>query len=101
MNWDLKYEIKMLDVMCEWLKEDMVHIWELITSHKNPSNWGASFRDAEVIYWTKGEWLCGFASELESKSDDWLIHLFFVNRDGCHMWGRKCSLFPEHLISLP
>ena len=24
----------------------------------------------------------------------------WVNRDGCHMWGRKCSLFPEHLISL-
>ena len=24
----------------------------------------------------------------------------FVNHDGCHMWGRKCSLFPEHLISL-
>ena len=21
--------------------------------------------------------------------------------DGCHMWGRKCSLLPEHLISLP
>ena len=20
--------------------------------------------------------------------------------DGCHMWGRKCSLFTEHLISL-
>ena len=19
----------------------------------------------------------------------------------CHVWGRKCSLFPEHLISLP
>ena len=24
-----------------------------------------------------------------------------VNRDGCLMWGRKCSHFPEHLISLP
>ena len=24
-----------------------------------------------------------------------------LNRDGCHMWGMKCSLFPEHLISLP
>ena len=24
-----------------------------------------------------------------------------VNRDWWHMWGRKCSLFPEHLISLP
>ena len=24
-----------------------------------------------------------------------------VNRDGCHMCGRKCSLFPEHMISLP
>ena len=24
-----------------------------------------------------------------------------VNRDGCQMWGRKCSLFPEHLTSLP
>ena len=29
------------------------------------------------------------------------FQLFGVNRDGCHMWGRKCSLFPEHLISLP
>ena len=24
-----------------------------------------------------------------------------VNRDGYHMWGRTCSLFPEHMISLP
>ena len=24
-----------------------------------------------------------------------------VNRDGYRMWGRKRSLFPEHLISLP
>ena len=41
---------------------------------------------------------------------DWSVHwlwhmtvfqLFCVNRDGCHMWGRKCSLFSEHLISLP
>ena len=22
------------------------------------------------------------------------FQLFYVNRDGCHMWGRKCSLFP-------
>ena len=29
------------------------------------------------------------------------FQLICVNRDGCHMWGRKCSLFPEHLISLP
>ena len=29
------------------------------------------------------------------------FQLLWVNRDGCHMWGRKCSLFPEHLISLP
>ena len=30
---------------------------------------------------------------------DW-FPVICVNRDGCHMWGRKCSLFPEHLISL-
>ena len=29
------------------------------------------------------------------------FQLFGENRDGCHMWGRKCSLFPEHIISLP
>ena len=29
------------------------------------------------------------------------FQLFCVNRDGCHMWGRKCSLFPENLIPLP
>ena len=29
------------------------------------------------------------------------FQLFWVNRDGCHMWGRKCSLFSEYLISLP
>ena len=29
------------------------------------------------------------------------FQFFCVNRDGCHMWGRKCSLFPEHMISLP
>ena len=29
------------------------------------------------------------------------FQLFGVNREGCHMWGRKFSLFPEHLISLP
>ena len=27
--------------------------------------------------------------------------VIFHAGDGCHMWGRKCSLFPEHLISLP
>ena len=41
---------------------------------------------------------------------EWFVHylwlmtgfpLLVVNRDGCYMWGRKCSLFPEHLISLP
>ena len=31
---------------------------------------------------------------------DW-FPVNLVNRDGCHMWSRKCSLFPEHLISLP
>ena len=30
-----------------------------------------------------------------------LMSLFRVYREGCRMWGRKCSLFPEHLISLP
>ena len=29
------------------------------------------------------------------------FQLFCVNPDGCHVWGRKFSLFPEHLISLP
>ena len=29
------------------------------------------------------------------------FHSFQVNCDGCHMWDRKCSLFPEHLISHP
>ena len=28
------------------------------------------------------------------------FQLFGVNRDGCHMWDRKCSLFPDHMISL-
>ena len=31
---------------------------------------------------------------------DW-FPVIASNRDGCHMWGRKCSLFPEHLILLP
>ena len=29
------------------------------------------------------------------------FQLFWVNRDGCHMWGNKFSLFPKHPISLP
>ena len=29
------------------------------------------------------------------------LQLFVVNRDGCHIWGNKCSLYVEHLISLP
>ena len=29
------------------------------------------------------------------------FQLFSVNRYGCHMWDRKCSLFLEHIISLP
>ena len=33
-------------------------------------------------------------------TNDWLP-VIWVNRDVCHMWGRQCSLFPEHLISLP
>ena len=28
------------------------------------------------------------------------LQLVCANRDGCHMWGRKFSLFLEHLISL-
>ena len=32
---------------------------------------------------------------------DWLPVIWGLNRDWYHMWGRKCSLFPEHLISLP
>ena len=42
-------------------------------------------------------------SQPDSHSDPHLVSLnflqfliFYVNRDGCHMWGRKCSLFPEH-----
>ena len=26
--------------------------------------------------------------------------IIVMNRDGCYMWGMKCSLIPEHLISL-
>ena len=33
-------------------------------------------------------------------SCDILCPVVCENRDGCHMWDRKCSLFPEHLISL-
>ena len=29
------------------------------------------------------------------------FQLLCVNRDGCHMWGRKCLLFSEHMISFP
>ena len=29
------------------------------------------------------------------------FQLFWVNRDGCHIWGRKCSLFLKHFIPLP
>ena len=36
---------------------------------------------------------------LFTNCDIWLVHTLF--RDGCHMWSMKCSLFPEHLISLP
>ena len=28
------------------------------------------------------------------------FQLFCVNCDGCHMWGRKCSLFPEHSFTV-
>ena len=26
------------------------------------------------------------------------FQLFGLNRDGCHIWGRKCSLYPKHLF---
>ena len=29
------------------------------------------------------------------------FQLICLNHDECHMWGRKCPLFLEHLISLP
>ena len=32
---------------------------------------------------------------LFTNCDVWLVSRYLVNRDGCHMWGRKCSLFPE------
>ena len=41
-------------------------------------------------------------SWFQSYWDRDIIHgfqLYVLNRDGCHMWVRKCSLFPEHLIS--
>ena len=30
----------------------------------------------------------------------WHMTGFQLFCDGCHMWGRKCSLFPEHMIPL-
>ena len=30
-----------------------------------------------------------------------MIYYFWVNSDKCHMWGRKCSCFLKHPISLP
>ena len=35
---------------------------------------------------------------LFTNCDTWLVSLKSVNRDGCHMWSRICSLFTEHLI---
>ena len=29
------------------------------------------------------------------------FQLVYVNHGGCHVWGGKFSLFPEHLILLP
>ena len=29
------------------------------------------------------------------------FQLFGVGREGCHMWGGRCSPFPEHMLSLP
>ena len=29
----------------------------------------------------------------------WNLHTYKLNCDGCHMWGRRCWPFPEHLIS--
>ena len=37
---------------------------------------------------------------LFTNCDTWLVSNCFGNRDGSNMWGRKCSLFPECLISL-
>ena len=31
---------------------------------------------------------------------DW-FPISWMNRDGCHMWGRECTLFKDHMISLP
>ena len=45
---------------------------------------------------------CHMLNGLFTNCDIWLVSSYFgVNRDGCHMWVRKCSLFLEHLISLP
>ena len=35
---------------------------------------------------------------LFTNCDTWLVSLCCVHRDGCHMWGRRCSLFHQHMI---
>ena len=65
--------------------------WILLTHHKtlNPIRVAGDEMD-----------LSHTCSQLEKKSEvcDKGDLIRGVNRDGCHMWDRKCSLFPEHLI---
>ena len=43
--------------------------------------------------------LCHMCWRVCSTTVTWLV--LGMDRDGYRMWGRKCSLFPEHMISLP
>ena len=51
--------------------------------------------------WTNLTFLCHICWKVCSPN---VTHVCFpvmlVNRDGCHMWDRNCSRFPEHLLSL-
>ena len=58
----------------------------------------SSYRHCSQIWRFCVTYVEGFVHQLWHMTG---FQLFLVNRDGCHMWGRKCSLFPEHLISLP
>ena len=37
---------------------------------------------------------------LFTNCNTWLLSSDSMNRDECHMWDRKCTLLPEHMISL-
>ena len=89
-------------VMQEFIRYDRVcSTCDLCSEVSKLLNQGYSSRKVQDYLFTNLTPLCHICWRAYSPTLTYDWFQLIVNRDGCHMWGSKCSLFPEQLISLP